>query len=301
VSKVLEFYAAATIVPGLAAAAAAVVVAAAATPIGPIVGAPVAAAVAVTGTVVVGSRRRRSGGAVFGAGGSVEVGVGGAAAVVTMRCSKGLTGLGVGVMLKAELLKDEEGAGTLEGVRRELGGDDGLDVAVPRIEAAKEVQHLARLGDRVADAAQLIGDALQLGAVGVHRHVTLLKRAQLGFEVDGALQLVVVEEPLDGVPEGERVLVITAHDVVDALGDGREYLVDDVRIDHVPLAIAFSTWSSGADMVLQTKLADGGLEEVAPLTEVALLHVEDDGNMVANGDTLNLGRIGGGDGGTIIG
>jgi hypothetical protein len=53
-------------------------------------------------------------------------------------------------------------------VRQVLGGDHQLDVAVPGIEVAEEVEHLTWLGDGVADVAQLIGDPLQLGAVVVH-------------------------------------------------------------------------------------------------------------------------------------
>jgi hypothetical protein len=99
---------------------------------------------------------------------------------------------------------------------------------------------------------------------------------------------VVLEEPLDGVPEGERVEVVMAHDIKDAFGDGREDLVDDIGVDPVPFAIAVVGQSGGADVVLQPELAKGGLEEVTPLAEVALIHVQDDGNMVTDGDSLNL-------------
>ena len=95
-------------------------------------------------------------------------------AVVAMGRGERLNGFGVGVVLGAELLKDEEGASALEGVRRVLGRDHRLDVAIARIKAAKKIEHLARLGDGMADVAQLIHDPLQLGAVVVHGHVALL-------------------------------------------------------------------------------------------------------------------------------
>ena len=64
--------------------------------------------------------------------------------------------------------------GALQGVQRRLGGDHRFDVAVLGVEATKEVEHLAWLGDGVADVAQRISDALELGAVVIHGHVTLL-------------------------------------------------------------------------------------------------------------------------------
>ena len=41
----------------------------------------------------------------------------------------------------------------------------------------------------MADVAKLIGEAFELGAAVVDGHVTLMKVAQLGLEVDGALDL----------------------------------------------------------------------------------------------------------------
>ena len=41
-------------------------------------------------------------------------------------------------------------------------------------------------------------------------------------------------------------------------------------------------------MIFKVKLAEGGLEEVVPLVEVALIHVEDDRGMVEDRDALNL-------------
>ena len=97
-----------------------------ATTIRAVVGARVPATVAVAGSVV-GALGGRGGGPVLGTGGDRA---GGAAGVVAVGRGEGLPSLGVGVVLEAELLKDEEAAGALEGVRRELGGDHRLDVAV---------------------------------------------------------------------------------------------------------------------------------------------------------------------------
>jgi hypothetical protein len=86
-----------------------------------------------------------------------------------MGFDKSLPGFDDGIVLDAEFLQDEEGAHTHEGVRRELRGDDWLDVAIMRVEDAEEIRHLTRLRDEVADIAKLIGEALEFGAVVVHR------------------------------------------------------------------------------------------------------------------------------------
>ena len=188
----------------------------------------------------------------------------------------------------------------MEGVRRVLGSDHRLDVAVARVEATEVVEDLARFGDRMADVLQLVGEALELGAVVVDGHVALLHGAELGLEEDGALQLVVMEQTLDGVPEEEGVLAIAPNHVEDAAGDRGEDPVDDARVHHAPLAVAIRRGSGGADMAAEAKLAERGVEEEAPLAVVSFVHVEDDRNMVVDGDALNHRRGGWGDGRSIV-
>ena len=53
-------------------------------------------------------------------------------------------------------------------------------------------------------------------------------------------------------------------------------------------------------MALEAKLAEGRLEEETPLAIVALIHVEGNRNVVANGDALNHRRGGWGDGRSIV-
>ena len=54
-------------------------------------------------------------------------------------------------------------------------------------------------------------------------------------------------------------------------------------------------------MALEAELAEGGVEEVTPLAVVAFIHINDDMDMVADGDALDLGGRGGGDRKTIRG
>jgi hypothetical protein len=100
-------------------------------------------------------------------------------------------------------------------VRRKFGGDDRLDVAVLRVQSVKEVEHLAGFRDGLSEITKSVGEGLQAGGVVGDGQVALLQGAELGFEVDGALQLVVAEEALDVVPDG--------------VGGG-VWLVDDVTL-----------------------------------------------------------------------
>ena len=207
-----------------------------------------------------------------------------------MRRGESLIGLGVGVVLGAEFLKDEEGASALEGVRRVFGGDHRLDIAVAGVEAMEKVEDLARLGDEVANVTQLVSKSLELGAVVVDGHVSLVQRTQLSLKENHALQLVVAEQAFNGVPKEEGVMAIAMNHVEDAVGDGGEDPVDDAGVYHAPFAVAVRVHGGGADMALEAKLAEGRLEEETPLAIVALIHVEGNRNVVVDGDALEEAR-----------
>ena len=64
-------------------------------------------------------------------------------------------------------------------------------------------------------------------------------QSNIGLEEDGALQLVVAEQTLNGMPEEEGVLAIAPNHVEDAVGDRGEDPVDDAGVDHAPFAIVF--------------------------------------------------------------
>ena len=108
-----------------------------------------------------------------------------------------LTGLHLVIMLHLEFLEGQEGARALEGVRRALGDDHRLDVAILGIQPAEKVEHLARLRDGLPNVTELVGEALEGGAVLVNGGIALHDGAQFGLEVDGTVQLVVEEETLD--------------------------------------------------------------------------------------------------------
>ena len=82
-------------------------------------------------------------------------------------------------------------------------------------------------------------------------------------------------------------MAIAANHVEDACGDGGKDPVDDARVHHAPFAIAVRRRSGGANVALEAEFAEGGFEEEAPLTVVAVVHVKDDRNVVTDGDALD--------------
>ena len=153
----------------------------------------------------------------------------------------------------------------------------------------------------MADVAELIGEPLQLGAVLIHRQIALLQGAQLRLQLDGALQLIILEQVLDGVPQRERVVAITANNVEDGLVYGGEDPVDDACVNHAPLAVAIIIGRSRTDVALKAEFSEGRLEEETPLAVVGLVHVKDDRNVMADGNSLDLGGAGWSNGEAIIG
>ena len=95
-------------------------------------------------------------------------------------------------------------------------------------------------------------------------------------------------------------MAIAANDVENALGDGGEDPFDDAGINPAPLVIAFLGRGGGTNVALETEFAEGGIEEVAPLAMVGFVHVEDDRDVVADGDALDRRGGGGGDGEVVI-
>jgi hypothetical protein len=148
-----------------------------------------------------------------------------------------------------------------------------LNMAVPRTEAAEEVENLTGLGDGMADVTQIVGEALELGAVVVDAQVALLDAAELRLEVDSMLELVVAEERLDVAPEGERRGVRLVDDVEDGLLDGVVEPIDDAMIDLAPLRRTLRQWRRGADVVGNPELAENGLEETAPPAVIGVIGV----------------------------
>ena len=172
-------------------------------------------------------RARSAGGVVPG------VGVG-----VVVAGGIGLAGGDLVFVLVTQLLQKKEGASRGEVVRRRLGGDDRLEMAVPWVETTQQVEHLAWLGDGMAKIAKNVGEVLELAAVVVDAHVTLLEGTEFGLDEDGAVHLIVAEEAFDGVPDGEGGGFGLVDEVEDLLVHRRVEPVDDAVVVEDPLGVA---------------------------------------------------------------
>ena len=202
-----------------------------------------------------------------------------------------LTGLRLVIVLQLKFLKGEEGARALEGVGRTPGGDHRLDVAVPGVQPAVKVEHLARFRDGLANVTKFVGEALEMGALLVDAGVALRDGPQLGLEEDSTVHLVVVEDVLDGAPEGERGDARAVDDVEDTFVDGGVDPIDDRLVDLPPLGGALSHGRRRADELVEAELPKDGLEEAPPLLVVRGRQVKENGNV---GTDVHLLHDGGG-------
>jgi hypothetical protein len=154
------------------------------------------------------------------------------------------------------LLQEQVRHGTSEGVGRGSGFDYWLEVAILRIQPAEEVEDLTGFRNRMTDVAELVGDALELGAGVMDGEVALLYSAKLCFQEDGALELIVAEVPLDVGPEREGGDARLVDEVEDVGGDGGVYPVDKATVHLTPLGVTLGKRSGRTDMALQAELAE---------------------------------------------
>lgn len=181
-------------------------------------------------------------------------------------------------------------------MRGELGIDDELDVAVLGVEASDQIEHLARLGHRLADVTEVVEKLLEVGGVLGHGEVTLLETAEFGLVVDDVLDLVVVEDAFDISLDGECKGVWFVDDVEDVLGDVVVDPVDHAVVDHAPLGVTLSHGRRRFDVVGDDEFAEDGVEETPPLAVVGRVEVEGDRHMVTDVDGLEDGGRGRGEG-----
>ena len=239
-----------------------------------------------------GSTDRSAGGAGRSAGASGRSTRGTSGRGAAVASEEGLRCVRLGVVGVGGLLQEQVRHRTSEGVGWGFGFDDGFEVAIFGAEAAEEVEDLAWLRDGVADIPELIDEALELGAVIMDGEVALLHAAELSFQENSALKLVVAEVALDVGPEGEGGDVRLVDEVEDVGGNGGVDPIDKAAVNLPPLGVALSDRCRRADMVLKPELAKHRIKAAAPLTVVGGGVVEDDGNVVADVHRLNDGGRG---------
>lgn len=87
--------------------------------------------------------------------------------------------------------------------------------------------------------------------------VALIQGAVLSLQVDGAVQLVVMEEVDGGSPKGVRGGVGNMNDAHDVARHRGVDPVDKALVDHGPIGVCtLSTGGSGGDVRVETELAD---------------------------------------------
>jgi hypothetical protein len=154
------------------------------------------------------------------------------------------------------------------------------------IESPQQVEHLARFRDWVADVVEVVGEGLEAGAVVGDAHVALLQRAELGFKVHSVLKLVVTEQALDSVLDGEGGGAHVVDDVRDTLVDGGAEPIHHTVVVEDPVGVALVQRRRGEDVRSEPELAEDGVEEAPPLAVVRLVEVEDDGHVRVDVDLL---------------
>ena len=91
----------------------------------------------------------------------------------------------------------------------------------------------------MAKIAKNVGEVLELAAVVVDAHVTLLEGTEFGLDdEDGTVHLIVAEEALNGVSDGEGGGFGLVDEVEDLLVHRRVEPVDDAVVVEDPLGVA---------------------------------------------------------------
>ena len=159
-----------------------------------------------------------------------------------------------------------------------------------RVETTQQVEHLAWLGDGMAKIAKNVGEVLELAAVVVDAQVALLQGTEFGFDEDGAVHLIVAEQALDGVPDGERRRARLV-DEVEHLGVHRGLEpIDHAVVVEDPFGVALVEGQRREDVGCEAELPENGVEAAAPLAVIGLLEAEGDGDVGADVDLLDDGR-----------
>lgn len=138
--------------------------------------------------------------------------------------------------------------------------------------------------NRRTEISKPIGDRLDLLKIVSHGHLAHLDVTKLSREVELAIDLVVVEEVVDAVPERDGEGIVTRrHDgVEDTERDGPIEPGDDGGVEEGPLG-SRRGGGVGVDVIQEGVLAAGGAEEGAPLPMDAGVKRELDGDVALDG------------------
>ena len=151
-------------------------------------------------------------------------------------------------------------------------------------EAVEAVDHHLSIINGGAKIRKPIGEGFDLLKIVGHGHLSHLEIAELGREVELTIDLVVVEETVDAVPEIDGEGIVTGrHDgVEDAERDRPIEPRDDGGVEERPLRVR-RIGSIEVEVIQEGVLATSGAEEGAPLPVNAGVKRELDGNVAFDG------------------
>jgi hypothetical protein len=113
-------------------------------------------------------------------------------------------------------------------------------VAVAGAEATQEVQHQGTIGDRLAEVAERVSQALHLAAVFSHGEVPLSEQVELGVEVECPCLPIPEELVLESEPRLACSVRLIADDVLQLNGDGVVEPREDNAVHEAPGARRWS-------------------------------------------------------------
>jgi hypothetical protein len=154
--------------------------------------------------------------------------------------------------------------------------------------APQNVEDQDVLRDREAEVAKPISRALHLPAVVAHGHVTLLERAKLGFELEGACLSIPEKLSLEGKPHHACGGIRSAHDVLEIQGDGPKDPGHDDAVAASPRQVASTGGSVGEDVTVKSVAVKNKKKLVLPSSVGGGFGVEDEGLDVRNPGGLKV-------------
>jgi hypothetical protein len=144
--------------------------------------------------------------------------------------------------------------------------------------APQNIEDQDVLRDREAKVAKPISRALHLPAVVAHGQVTLLERAKLGVELEGACLSIPEKLSLEGKPHHTRCGIWSAHDVLEIQGDGPRDPGHDDAVAASPRRVVSTGRSVGEDVAVESVAAKNEEKLVPPSSVGGGVGVEYDGD-----------------------
>jgi hypothetical protein len=184
------------------------------------------------------------------------------------------------VVAPGELLQGKGITDLQEGGWRLLVSEQCPHGLVAAGKAPRNVEDQDVLRDREAEVAKPISRALHLPAVVVHGQVTLLERAKLGIELEGACLSIPEKLSLEEKPHHALGGIRSPHNVLEIQGDGPRDLRHDDAVMASPRRVASTGRSVGEDVAVESVMTKNEEKLVPPSSVGGGVGVKDDSDQV---------------------